>query len=380
MTLRTLVFWPHLIAGVLAGVVILLMCVTGVLLTYERQLIAWSDRHYKSVVEPGGELRLSVDDLVARARSARPGAEITGVTIRQALDAPIRLAVGPTGFFADAYTGAVMSELRAWHRWISVDGDGRSIARAITGWSNVIFLFIILSGIYLWVPRTVAQLRQNTWFRRGLRGKVRDFNWHNVIGSWLAIPLFIVVISATPISFPWASAWLYRLVGDSVIQGPGSGRAETTEAHESIRSIRPPGELETLFALTAAEVPDWVAITLQLPGSADEHVSFAVDRGDGGQPQRRSTVLVSRASYSVVHQKFTDQTAGRQLRSYMRFGHTGEVLGIPGQSVAGIATAGGTVLVWTGLNLSWRRFRSWRQRLLFNRQAMVEKTRRDTAA
>jgi uncharacterized iron-regulated membrane protein len=46
----------------------------------------------------------------------------------------------------------------------------------------------------------------------------------------------------------------------------------------------------------------------------------------------------------------------------MRFAHTGEVLGIPGQTVAGVVTAGGSVLVWTGLALAWRRFRAWRRR------------------
>jgi uncharacterized iron-regulated membrane protein len=48
MKLRTLIFWPHLIAGVVAGVVILIMSVTGVILTYERQLIAWSNSHLQS--------------------------------------------------------------------------------------------------------------------------------------------------------------------------------------------------------------------------------------------------------------------------------------------------------------------------------------------
>jgi len=48
MKLRTFIFWPHLIAGVCAGVVILLMCVTGALLTYERQLAACADSGFRS--------------------------------------------------------------------------------------------------------------------------------------------------------------------------------------------------------------------------------------------------------------------------------------------------------------------------------------------
>ena len=46
-----------------------------------------------------------------------------------------------------------MADLRAWHRWLAVEGDGRPVARAITGWSNFLFLFIVCSGFYLWFPR-----------------------------------------------------------------------------------------------------------------------------------------------------------------------------------------------------------------------------------
>ena len=35
-------------------------------------------------------------------------------------------------------------------------------------------------------------------------------------------------------------------------------------------------------------------------------------------------------------------------------------VGIAGQTVAGIVSAGGALLVWTGLALAWRRFRLWR--------------------
>ena len=46
MKLRSFIFWPHLITAVSAGLVILLMSVTGVLLTYERQMLAWADSRF----------------------------------------------------------------------------------------------------------------------------------------------------------------------------------------------------------------------------------------------------------------------------------------------------------------------------------------------
>jgi hypothetical protein len=43
----------------------------------------------------------------------------------------------------------------------------------------------------------------------------------------------------------------------------------------------------------------------------------------------------------------------------MRFVHTGEYYGMAGQAIAGIASLGGALLVWTGIALSYRRFRAW---------------------
>ena len=43
MSFRKILFWTHLIAGCIAGAVVLTMSVTGVLLTYERQILAKAD-------------------------------------------------------------------------------------------------------------------------------------------------------------------------------------------------------------------------------------------------------------------------------------------------------------------------------------------------
>jgi uncharacterized iron-regulated membrane protein len=264
-----------------------------------------------------------------------------------------------------------MGEVRAWHRWLAVDGDGRSVARAITGWSNVLFLFIVCSGFYLWFPRkwTWQHLRPVVWFSGKLRGKARDFNWHNAIGLWSAIPLFIVVLTAFPMSFPWANAFVYRAVGEEPPQQGGRGgregggvtaRARDGGAGERAQEQPSLAGLDQLLASAKSQVPGWRTINLRIPASDRAPVVFAIDQGDGGQPQNRSTLTLDRASGSVVSfETFSDQSLGRRLRSISRFAHTGEVLGLPGQTIAGLATAGAVVLVWTGIALALRRFRVW---------------------
>ena len=54
--MRNVIFWCHLAAGACAGVVILIMSVTGVLLAYERQLTRWADTRGYVVVQGSAPL------------------------------------------------------------------------------------------------------------------------------------------------------------------------------------------------------------------------------------------------------------------------------------------------------------------------------------
>ena len=394
MPLRSVFFWLHLAAGLLAGILVLIMSVTGVALTYERQLAKWSDRQFQSV-RLGAAERLPVEPLLEQFKRQRPDAEPSGVTVSSIPTDPVAVAVGQQRtVYVDAYSGQllgdanqgvrrVLSELRAWHRWLAVEGEGRASARALTGWANVLFLFMIASGMYIWFPRrwSWASVKAIALFKSGATGKARDFNWHNVIGIWSAVPLFIVVASAVPISFPWGTALVYRAVGEEppATRGGGSegragrGRGETESPAQRRAGREERGEraergavsfdgLSDLMARAERQERGWRTINLRLPSAADASLVFAIDRGDGGQPHLRSTLTLSRAGEVVTYESFSSQSTGRQLRSIMRFAHTGEVLGVPGQTVAGLVSAGGVVLVWTGIALAWRRFRAWTKR------------------
>jgi uncharacterized iron-regulated membrane protein len=378
MPFRTVFFWLHLTAGVAAGAVILLMSITGVALTYERQMIAWSDREFKSTPREGVE-RLPVEQLLAEFKRQNPGEEPTAIVVESEPAEPVAVSVGQQTTYVDAYSGQVlgtanqgmrraMSQLRAWHRWLAVEGDGRPTARAVTGWSNVLFLFIVASGIYMWFPRrwTAQAFKAVLLFKAGVRGKARDFNWHNVIGIWSAAALFIVVASAVPISFPWGNNFVYRMVGEEPPARGGRGGGEAAEGPgRRGRENRPAASTDGLTALLTqakAQEPDWRTINLRLPASPEAPVVFAIDRGDGGQPQLRSTLTLTRAGQVVSYESFGTLSTGRRIRNLMRFAHTGEVLGLAGQTVAGVVSAGGVVLVWTGIALALRRFAAWVKR------------------
>ncbi|HVF27688.1 MAG TPA: PepSY-associated TM helix domain-containing protein [Pyrinomonadaceae bacterium] len=381
--MRKVIFWCHLVAGVFAGVVVLIMSVTGVLLTYEKQMLAQADARTYKIAPTSPVTRLPIATLVARAREAKPAAVPTNITFRPAPTAAAAVAFGREGsVFVNPYTGEVLGEgakgmrdffrvVTDWHRWLGAGGERRSIARGVTGACNLAFLFLVTSGIYLWMPRkwTRKQVRSVAWFKRGLSGKARDFNWHNVIGLWTVVPLFVVVLAAVPISYTWASNLVYSIVGEEPPQprgpqtpAPGGPPQQRGAVDRGAPTVSLDG-LDQLLARAEQQMPDWQSISMQLPAAAGAPVSFTIDAGSGGQPHKRAQLTLDGKSGEVVRwEPFSSFSRGRQLRSFLRFAHTGEVAGLVGQTVAGLASLGAAVLVWTGLALTWRRFRAWRVR------------------
>jgi uncharacterized iron-regulated membrane protein len=366
MTLRSFVFWPHLVSGVLAGTVVLTMSVTGVLLTYEKQMIARADASVR--LSGAAADRLPPEALIARV-AAEHAAVPVAVVMPAAPEKPALVTVRQTVHLVDPYSGATLGasapRLRAFfrtvtdvHRWLAVQGEARAGARAVTGWANFLFLLMVLSGIYLWWPRrwTRQHVKAVAVLNPKLSGKARDFNWHNAIGVWCAVPLFFVVLGAIPISFPWATALVYRAVGETPPAAApartGAGPAQPAGAP----LVNLPG-LNDAWEKAEAQVEGWRTVTLRVPTAARAPFVFTIDRGSAGQPQHRGTLTIPRdGSGALSWEPFQAQSRGRRIRTFLRFLHTGEVFGIAGQTVAGLASLGAVFLVWTGLALSWRRF------------------------
>ena len=376
---RRIFFWIHLTVGIFVALVVLMMSVTGIILTYEAQLNEWARRDYRSV-EPGSNaMPLSADALIARTDRAE--ADLTPSSIVLPADplAPVVVGLGRGNTrYVDRYTGEIRGDgdtgmrrfLRAvmyWHRWFAMEDDSRAIGRAVTGAANFGFLFLVLSGVYLWWPRSLSlkALRNITWFRRGLSGKARDFNWHNVIGFWSAIPLVIIVFSGAMISYRWVGDLIYIAAGDTPPSRSAPATASADPTAETELPAQPPAErvsYQTLAEAAAAEVPGWRTIQVSIPEDPHAPIPVRADTGSGRQPAHWTNLSYNAASGARLSRSTGSESRGQAARFWLRFAHTGEVYGVIGQTIAGIVTTGTAVLVWTGLAMSWRRFVRWRER------------------
>lgn len=137
---RKTIFWTHLSVGIVSGIYILWEAVTGAILAFKPQLVA-------------------------------PIVKTPGIK-------PV-LTEGQQFFKSVEYL----------HRWFGLPEAFKPVILQVKISLTVLFVLMIISGIYLWWPWKTAR------FQKGLSGKAQHWNWHNVVGIWSSPVLLILAIS-----------------------------------------------------------------------------------------------------------------------------------------------------------------------------------------
>ncbi len=351
------------------------------ILAFEPQITDWLERDRRIITPPPDARPLSAEAILAKAREARPDVRPTALTLRADPTASAVVSFGREGgaLFVDQYRGVVLGglspvhdalhEVVEWHRWLG----SRENLRPVTGAANLGFLGLVVVGVYLWWPRRWtreavqgghpvprrpgrprARLQLAQRDRHLVRARAPDPDAHrrdHVLPVGQQSPLHAHRQRAAAAPAGPAAGRAGRPRGPAA-PAPGRGRD------------RPRGRgLDALWARAERQVPGWVAINARLPQRPDGPVTFFIQEPVGWHPTPRSQLVLDPVTAEVVKwEPFAGQNMGRRLRAWVRPLHTGEAGGIAGQTIAFLASAGGAVLVWTGIALAWRRFRSWRRR------------------
>ncbi|MYA33920.1 MAG: PepSY domain-containing protein [Gemmatimonadales bacterium] len=380
--IRTVIFWLHLTVAAAAGVVILMLAATGVVLSLEETVTGLAERRYL-VTAPDGAERLPPEGVALAA-----GLAATSLSYRSDPRAPVRVQAGQDDYArVDPYTGRVLATgpgalerffegAHNWHRWFNVSGGSVRRARAVTGAVNVAFLFLLLTGPILWVPRPVTRrsLAQALLLRPRAKGAKRDLNWHAAVGIWSVLPLALIAATGVATSYPAVGDKVYPVVGAAVPAGAwpvGSASARmrldgeevdgeevegTAISEDAARGSGP--DLRAVLAAAEAWVPEWRTLILHLPRPTEPEVRVEVRGGRAGQPHRTGFLTLDAATGGArAWESFADDTPARRAQQFLRYAHTGEYWGLPGQLLAGLFSLAAALMVWTGLSLAVRRLR-----------------------
>lgn len=409
---RKTLFWIHLVAGLVCAIPLLVVALTGVLLSVEPQVIDAVERdRFRVEVLPSSD-PVALDSLVAAARRVQSG-KVTAVTVASGAAQAAVVRFGKEGAVwvnprtaevqgTNTLVHATFAWLERIHRWLG----SREIGGKVTGVSVLVCLLLSVTGMVLWWPRNLKAMSQVVFPRRGLKGRARDWQWHNALGV-LALP-FLLVLSSTGavMAWPWAEVAMFRAMGseppkrgEPPARGPGAtpagdrklsqaGQDRTDEGARAGSDLRGPreevgmdrrsssggrgtpgtGAVDSLLPEASAPTPiqamldtamlrapeGWNTATLRLaerPGAGSTVLFLQPD-----QPARLGTSVVLKPDGSFAEVKHPRADMAFRLRAILRPIHTGEQFGILGQALMALASLSTLILVWTGTAMSWRRF------------------------
>ncbi|MCC8146769.1 MAG: PepSY domain-containing protein [Bacteroidales bacterium] len=241
----------HLWLSIPFGLLISVICLSGAALVFENEImeLCYPDRYF---VKEMKEKPLPIVELLENVSETLPDSvSVTNVSIspdperlyQVGLSKPRRASV-----YVDPYTGEVQPRFERaafftfmfrTHRWLldTMKPDGGIFwGKMIVGVSTLLFVFIIITGIILWIPKSVKTLKRKLKisFHRGWWRFWYDL--HVVGGMYIAIVLLALALTGLTWSFPWYRAGFYKVFGVELQQqssGHGQNQGRNTTAERS---------------------------------------------------------------------------------------------------------------------------------------------------
>lgn len=225
MNLRKIIFELHKILGLTTGIVVFIVAITGCCWAFRDEIESLYDDYKK--VSPQNEPILTPTEAKMYAKEVFPNNHIHGTLFKKADDAIEVIFYDPQpefyqSVFLNPYTGKVIQvddHLSGFFAFI-LKGHMRlwlpkEIGEQVVGASILIFLVIILSGIFLWVPKKRKNLKQRLRFswKDTTRWKRKNFDLHTIIGFYICSLALILAFTGSVMSYNWMKYVLYKSLG-----------------------------------------------------------------------------------------------------------------------------------------------------------------------
>ena len=336
-------FKLHRIGGVAAGLLLLILGVSGSVMAFSGEIDSLLHPRLFKVVPQGQPLPLS--QLASSAASVlHPGESIGTCLPSTRADASYSFIVFgghyriPRQIFVDQYTGRVLGSLSAV-RFTTIMKALHSIA-GVMGCSSVILVFLVLSGLYLWWPRKRIKI--------GLSGNVQrlSFDLHNAIGLFASLFLFLFAITGIYMAFGPLS---YAITHSKPVTQPAFSMPQVGLKPVSLDLVATAAK----DALPGAAVL-WIVIPRRPREAYFAKMRFPEDRSDNGS----SMVWIDQFSGKVLAVA-SSRTAplGNKIQNMNLLIHTGAVFGNGGRAFAAFVSLILVLQTLTGLQLWWNRRR-----------------------
>lgn len=384
----------HLWLSVPFGLIITLVCFSGAMLVFENEVNEWfrRDLYYVETVK---ESPLPMDKLLEKvATTLTDSVSVTGVSISSDPGRAYQVSLSKprrASLYVDQYTGEVKGKsersgffmfMFRMHRWLldsmNPGNEGIFWGKMIVGVSTLLLVFVLISGIVIWWPRTRKALKNSLKITATKGWKRFWYDLHVAGGMYALIFLLAMALTGLTWSFPWYRTAFYKVFGVEVQQRAAQGHEQKSDAQKrdtklaahrekkregndvrkGERSRRPENNHSDMYSVTSPFVY-WQEIYDKLGRQNPEYKQISISSGTASVSFNRfgNQRASDRYSFNTDNGEFTEtslyqhQDKSGKIRGWIYSVHVGNWGGMFTRILTFIAALLGAALPLTGYYL-----------------------------
>ncbi|MFR4196408.1 MAG: PepSY-associated TM helix domain-containing protein [Bacteroides ovatus] len=384
----------HLWLSVPFGLIITLVCFSGAMLVFENEANEWfrRDLYYVETVK---ESPLPMDKLLEKVATTLPDSvAVTGVSISSDPGRAYQVSLSKprrASLYVDQYTGEVKGKsersgffmfMFRMHRWLldsmNPGNEGIFWGKMIVGVSTLLLVFVLISGIVIWWPRTRKALKNSLKITATKGWRRFWYDLHVAGGMYALIFLLAMALTGLTWSFPWYRTAFYKVFGVEVQQRAAQGHEQKSDAQKrdtklaahrekkregndvrkGERSRRPENNHSDMYLVTSPFVY-WQEIYDKLRRQNPEYKQISISSGTASVSFNRfgNQRASDRYSFNTDNGEFTEtslyqhQDKSGKIRGWIYSVHVGNWGGMFTRILTFIAALLGAALPLTGYYL-----------------------------
>ncbi|MCM1176301.1 MAG: PepSY domain-containing protein [Bacteroides sp.] len=244
----------HLWLSVPFGVCITLICFSGAMMVFEKEITELC-RHDLYFVKEVNSAPLPLDSIMKTVSAALPDSvSVTGVTISPDPERAWQVSLSKprrASMYVDQYTGEIKGRYERLpfyntmfhlHRWMM--GDSKGAGKMVVGISTLVLVFILLTGLLMWLTNRKKPLKKSLAISF-TKGWPRF--WHDLhVAGGIYVTIFLLALALTGLtwSFSWYRNGLYKVFGvetSAPVAVQKGGESQAGRSHGEGKPERTPG-------------------------------------------------------------------------------------------------------------------------------------------
>ena len=284
----------HLWLSVPFGILITLICFSGAALVFEKEVMELCHRelYFVKKVEAAP---LPMEQLMTKVAATLPDSvSVTGVNISSDPERAYQVTLSKprrASMYVDQYTGEITGKYERapffnfmfrMHRWLldSMKQDGGIFwGQMIVGTSTLMFVFVLISGVVVWWPRTRKALKNSLKIVANKGWRRFWYDLHVAGGMYALVFLLSMALTGLTWSFQWYRTGFYKTFGVEVQPSMGHGNAAANATAKGGKRDGKPEGREGRGAHRYSPYTNWQQVYEQLAEANPDYKQISVSDG-----------------------------------------------------------------------------------------------------